>query len=113
MQATGKAHRHRRLYRRAVGALAAVRRGSFTPRMGSLDYHRTVIAYHGCDREVLRAVLDGQPLQSSERAYDWLGRGIYFWEHGPQRALEWAQNRVQRGDGRVKNPAVIGAYIHL
>ena len=44
------------------------------PQMGTLDYHRTVIAYHGCDREVLRAVLDGGPLENSERAYDWLAR---------------------------------------
>ena len=62
--------------------------------MGSLDYHRTVIAYHGCDREVLRAVLDGRPLENSERAYDRLGKGVYFWEHGPERALEWAQKRA-------------------
>jgi hypothetical protein len=81
--------------------------------MGSLDYHRTVIAYHGCDRETLRAVLDGRPLQNSEQAYDWLGRGVYFWEHGPRRAFEWAQAKARRGDGVVKNPAVLGAYIHL
>jgi hypothetical protein len=86
---------------------------AFTPGMGSLDYHRTVIAYHGCDRETLRAVLDGQPLQNSERAYDWLGRGVYFWEHGPRRALEWAQAKVDRADGTIKEPAVLGAYIHL
>lgn len=81
--------------------------------MGSLDYHRTVIAYHGCDRETLRSVLDGQPLQNSERTYDWLGRGVYFWEHGPRRALEWAQAKARRGDGKVQDPAVLGAYIHL
>ena len=81
--------------------------------MGTLDYHRTVIAYHGCDRDVLRTALDGEPLANSERAYDWLGRGVYFWEHGPERALEWAQNRALRGDGVVKTPAVLGAYIHL
>ena len=32
-------------------------------------------------------LLRGEPLQPSENDYDWLGRGIYFWEHGPQRAL--------------------------
>ncbi|HEV7404445.1 MAG TPA: hypothetical protein VGO11_16005 [Chthoniobacteraceae bacterium] len=81
--------------------------------MGSLDYHRTVVAYHGCDRATLRAVLDGRPLENSERSYDWLGRGVYFWEHGPRRAFEWAQEKARRGDGVVKNPAVLGAYIHL
>jgi hypothetical protein len=81
--------------------------------MGSLDYHRMVIAYHGCDRETVRSALDGRPLQSSERAYDWLGRGLYFWEHGPRRALEWAETRSRRGDGVVKTPAVLGAYLNL
>jgi hypothetical protein len=38
---------------------------------------------------------------------------VYFWEHGPRRALEWAQTKARRGDGVVKNPAVLGAYIHL
>lgn len=85
---------------------------AFTPCMGPLDYHRTVIAYHGCDRETLRAVLDGQPLQNSEEAYDWLGRGVYFWEHGPRRAFEWAQAKARRS-ADVKDPAVLGAYIHL
>jgi hypothetical protein len=77
--------------------------------VGELKYQRTVIGYHGCDQSVARNVLlRGRNLRPSENDYDWLGRGIYFWEHGPQRAYEWA-----RQSKRVKNPAVLGAFINL
>ena len=78
------------------------------------DYQRTVIAYHGCDEAVVRRVLlTGEPLALSENDYDWLGYGIYFWEFGPERALEWAIEQKTRNRGRIKKPAVIGAIIHL
>ncbi len=77
--------------------------------MGELKYQRSVIGYHGCDQTVVRDVLlRGKQLKQSENDYDWLGRGIYFWEHGPRRAYEWAQR-----SRRVKKPAVIGAIINL
>ena len=53
----------------------------------------------------------GEPLHPSVNPYDWLGKGIYFWEYGPQRALEFAHE--QKARGKVQNPAVLGAYIHL
>jgi hypothetical protein len=57
--------------------------------MRSLDYQRTIIAYHGCDESVVRkTLLTGEPLAPSEHDYDWLGTGIYFWEFGPERALD-------------------------
>lgn len=52
-------------------------------------------------------------LSASENAYDWLGRGIYFWEHGPMRALEWAQQQARRKGSRIREPAVLGAVIQL
>ena len=77
--------------------------------MGDLKYQRTVIGYHGCDESVVKDVLlRGKNLKPSENEYDWLGRGIYFWEHGPRRAYEWAQHSK-----KVKKPAVIGAHINL
>lgn len=39
----------------------------------------------------------------SQNEYDWLGEGIYFWEHSPERARRWAG-----ADG-----IVIGAVIQL
>jgi len=81
--------------------------------MGQFDYQRTVIAYHGCDKSTADDVLfHGKQLRPSENDYDWLGRGIYFWEHGPQRAFEWTQNKL-KSKGRLKDAAVIGAVINL
>jgi hypothetical protein len=70
-----------------------------------VKYARTVIGYHGCRRSVAKALLDGGPFKTSENDYDWLGRGIYFWEHGPDRALRWAK--------KYRHPAVVGAVIQL
>lgn len=75
-------------------------------------YQRLVVGYHGCDRSLVeRIVLQGESLQPSDNRYDWLGKGIYFWEHGYQRALEFAGWKKSRGE--VAEPAVLGAYIHL
>ena len=82
--------------------------------MRHFDYQRTIIAYHGCDEAVVRRVLlTGDPLSASENDYDWLGYGIYFWEFGPERALEWAVEQKKRNPKRIKKPAVIGAVIQL
>lgn len=82
--------------------------------MRHFDYQRTIIAYHGCDAAVLRRVLlTGRLLSASENDYDWLGYGIYFWEFGPERALEWAIEQMKRNPGRIKKPAVLGAVIQL
>ncbi|MCU0654197.1 MAG: hypothetical protein MUF64_02550 [Polyangiaceae bacterium] len=73
------------------------------------------------ERDVAERVLRGhQQLKPSENSYDWLGRGIYFWEHGPARALQWAQAQAERDQIRapahrspIETPAVVGAVIHL
>ena len=82
--------------------------------MTSLVYQRTVVGYHGCDAALAADVLAGtNELKPSANPYDWLGKGIYFWEHGPQRAYEWAIGRARLAGGKVKNPAVLGAKIDL
>ena len=74
--------------------------------------HRLVVGYHGYDRRVGEDVLmNGAPLKPSSNPWDWLGAGIYFWEHGPERALEFAEWKRQRGE--IDRPFVLGAYIHL
>ncbi|MBI2924199.1 MAG: hypothetical protein HYY24_00660 [Verrucomicrobia bacterium] len=81
---------------------------------GTLEYQRLIVAYHGCDAAVAERVLLGRAeLQPSDNPYDWLGRGIYFWEHGPRRALEWAEELKRREPRKVRRPAVLGAYINL
>ncbi len=77
-----------------------------------IDYQRLIVGYHGCDRSVGEAVLlRGEPLKPSRNRYDWLGRGVYFWEHGPERARAWAEEMQARG--RVEEPFVLGAFINL
>ena len=77
-----------------------------------MKYDRTVVAYHGCDAEVAERILGGQaPFKKSQNAYDWLGEGIYFWEYGADRALKFAHD--QKGRGKVKTPAIVGAIIQL
>ncbi|WP_259698534.1 hypothetical protein [Pseudomonas brassicacearum] len=52
-----------------------------------------VLGFHGCERDVGERVLAGeQTLLDSTNDYDWLGRGAYFWENNPQRALSFATN---------------------
>lgn len=82
--------------------------------MNDLDYQRTIIGYHGCDAGTARDVLLGDAdLEPSQNPYDWLGNGIYFWEHGPQRALDWAGETSRRDSTKIKTPAVLGAFIQL
>jgi hypothetical protein len=60
--------------------------------MPDLNYQRMILGYHGCDAEIATRPLSGDhSLAPSENDYDWLGKGIYFWEHGPQRAYDWAK----------------------
>lgn len=71
-----------------------------------------VLAYHGCDEKIARQVLRSKTkFVQSNRDFDWLGSGAYFWESDPQRALEWAQWKAKRGD--YSQPAVVGAVIDL
>lgn len=84
--------------------------------MGQLDYQRMVIGYHGTDAKLVDDVLLGdQQLEYSRNSHDWLGKGIYFWEHGPTRAMEWAVWRAKHGGpgAKITKPAVIGAFINL
>ena len=82
--------------------------------MDLLSYQRTVFAFHGCDQRVADAVLSGkEKLAASENTYDWLGHGIYFWEHGPARAFDWAQQQSRRKRSKIRKPAILGAVISL
>ncbi len=75
-----------------------------------VQYDRTVIAYHGCSQETADRLLAGGSFKASENDYDWLGRGIYFWEFGPDRARRWAEDRAKK-EGEAAG--VVGAIIQL
>jgi hypothetical protein len=74
-------------------------------------FARIVLGYHGAkadgSSEYAKRLLLGEvgveEWKPSENEYDWLGHGIYFWEHSPERARRWAG-----ADG-----IVIGAVIQL
>lgn len=73
-----------------------------------------ILGFHGCDKKTADAILCSEKpghLKHSEKDYDWLGSGIYFWEGNYSRALEWAHNR--KLEGKIQTPAVIGAVIDL
>lgn len=71
-----------------------------------------VLAYHGCGIDIAKdVVLGNKVLKASSNSYDWLGKGIYFWESDPQRAWEWADEHVRRS--KIQEAAVIGAVIDL
>jgi hypothetical protein len=76
-----------------------------------------ILGFHGCDRGVARRVLDGKSsLKPSKNDYDWLGDGIYFWEHNARRAFEFAVEEARRlrpKRQRIESPAVVGAVIDL
>jgi len=73
-------------------------------------FARTIIGYHGCSIAFAHDILLGQiPIDAwepSENEWDWLGHGIYFWEHSPKRAMRWAQEKYDE-------PAVLGAVVQL
>lgn len=76
-----------------------------------------LLGYHGCDAAVAEKVFAGKTsLTASENDYDWLGHGIYFWEHNAQRAYEFAREvraRSGRGNAKLRRPAVVGAIVDL
>ncbi|HYV35203.1 MAG TPA: hypothetical protein VE988_05835 [Gemmataceae bacterium] len=77
-------------------------------------FARIVIGYHGCTEAFAHELLLGaKPLdqwQPSTNDWDWLGHGVYFWEHSPERAMRWAREKfTAQGD----KPTVVGAVIQL
>jgi hypothetical protein len=68
-----------------------------------------VLGFHGCDKDVGERVIANQTrLNRSEKEYDWLGSGVYFWEGCPERAYEWAAKKPG-----ISDPYVVGAIIDL
>jgi hypothetical protein len=76
-----------------------------------------VLGYHGCDRKFAERVFAGRDtLKASHNDYDWLGDGVYFWEHNAQRAMEFAREVAAQphpSGQRIKTPAAVGAIIDL
>jgi hypothetical protein len=77
-------------------------------------FARTIVGYHGCKSRFADEILLGKrPIgewKPSTNDWDWLGNGIYFWEHSPERALRWAREKHK---SRRSRPAVLGAILQL
>jgi len=71
-----------------------------------------VLGYHGCDETVAKGLLHGAPFRQSDNDYDWLGKGVYFWENNPLRGMEFARELQTRGRN-IQSPFVVGAIIDL
>ena len=73
-----------------------------------------ILGFHGCDRVLRDEIVSvkGKILLDSENEYDWLGKGCYFWENSPERAMEYACF-LQKEKQKIKEPAVLGCVIDL
>ncbi len=77
-----------------------------------------IFGFHGCDQSLCDSLVNGtsKKLNYSENQYDWLGKGMYFWENDPDRALQWAimlKEHSQNSKQQIEKPAVLGAVICL
>ncbi len=71
-----------------------------------------IIGFHGCEASVRDSLLQNlNEIKISQKPFDWLGHGLYFWENNYDRALQWANEKNARG--AIKHPAVIGAVLYL
>lgn len=73
-------------------------------------YDRLVVAYHGTRRETALRIVTGETkFVQSQNDDDWLGHGVYFWEHAPEQAWAWARQRYAKSS----TVAVLGALVRL
>jgi hypothetical protein len=72
------------------------------------DYHRTIVAYHGTTEAEADDLVEGVAFKPSNKTFEWLGKGVYFWEYAPKQAWWWGKEMR-----KYKKPAVVGAMIRL
>lgn len=70
------------------------------------------LGFHGCDSDVADKLIHSpNRILKSEKPFDWLGHGMYFWENNIARAYEWSKDKERRGE--IKKAAVVGAVLTL
>lgn len=70
----------------------------------------TVFGFHGCDEDVRDKLINNPKyFQISDKSYDWLGHGMYFWEGAPTYPTSGfrEKNHIQIS---VLNPNCIKGY---
>jgi hypothetical protein len=68
-----------------------------------------LVGYHGTSIESARQILDTGFIPS-RNSYDWLGKGVYFWQDAPYRAWGWAGEYCKKNGG---DPAVIRSLVKI
>ena len=73
-----------------------------------------VYGFHGIDKtSALKILTQKDNFRHSDNNYDWLGRGVYFWENNLERAKQYAIQDSKRCNSTVKDPFVLGAVLEL
>jgi hypothetical protein len=78
-----------------------------------LDYHRIIVGYHGTSSAVADRIVRTQLFTPSRNRHDWLGHGVYFWEHAPKQALWWARRRYKDDAAVVASMLRLGNCLDL
>lgn len=73
-----------------------------------------VYGFHGLDKIIAYKILNQEThFRPSHNNFDWLGRGVYFWENNYERAKQYAIEDSQRPKTKIKDPFVLGSIIDL
>lgn len=73
-----------------------------------------VYGFHGLDETIAYEILNKKTdFRPSYNSYDWLGKGIYFWENNYERAQQYAIEDSRRATTKIKKPFVLGAILDL
>lgn len=73
-----------------------------------------VYGFHGTDKTIATEILlHKAKFIESNNDYDWLGRGVYFWENSVERAKQYAVESSQRKNSKIQEPFVLGAVLDL
>jgi hypothetical protein len=60
------------------------------------DFGNIIVrGYHGTNLKAANSILNNG-FSFSTNKYDWLGKGVYFWQDAPQRAWNWAVEYTQK-----------------
>ena len=74
---------------------------------------RLVLGFHGTSEDRADAIASSGKFVPSTNDYDWLGHGIYFWEHAPLRAWHWAKQKHRDQAAVLEATIELGACLDL
>lgn len=79
-----------------------------------VEAKRQVLGYHGCLKERFEEVfVQHRHLPMSLEEHNWLGDGVYVWEHSPERAYRWACDMAKRKKRDVADARVVGVLFEM